>query len=85
MTYVLPANWSFPDLPPPVVEESPFGSLRIEVEKKDGKLKVKGRLVMSKARISSKEYAAFRSWLLKVDQAFSRKLVAQQGAQTAKR
>ena len=59
--------------------------LFIVVAKKDGKLKVSGKLIMSRARISAKEYPEFRSWLLKVDQAFSRKLVAQQGGQTAKR
>lgn len=85
MNYALPANWTVPELPPEVFEESPFGSLRIGVAKKDGKLKVSGRLVMSRARISAKEYQDFRTWLLKVDQAFSRKLVAQQGGQTAAR
>ncbi|MDP2274208.1 MAG: DUF3857 domain-containing protein [Archangium sp.] len=83
MTYSLPANWNVPEVPPEVFEESPFGSLRITALKKDGKLKVSGKLVMSRARISAKEYPEFRSWLLKVDQAFSRKLVAQQGGQTA--
>ena len=83
MTYSLPPNWGVPDVPPEVLEESPFGSLRITVAKKDGKLKVSGRLVMSRARISAAEYPEFRSWLLKVDQTFSRKLVAQQGGQTA--
>ena len=85
MTYSLPANWGAAELPPEQLEESPFGSLRITVAKKDGKLKVFGRLVMSRARISAKEYPDFRSWLLKVDQAFSRKLVVQQGGQTAAR
>lgn len=85
MSYALPANWGAAELPPEVFEESPFGSLRITVAKKDGKLKVSGRLVMSRARISAKEYPEFRSWLLKVDQAFSRKLVVQQGGQTASR
>lgn len=85
MTYSLPASWGVPEVPPEVFEESPFGSLRITVEKKDGKLKVSGRLVMSRARISAAEYPEFRSWLLKIDQAFSRKLVAQQGGQTAQR
>ncbi len=85
MNYTLPANWSVPELPPEVVEDSPFGTLRIAVEKKDGKLKVTGRLVMSRARITAKEYPDFRAWLMRVDQAFSRKLVAQQGGQTASR
>jgi cellulose synthase operon protein C len=85
MNYSLPANWNVAELPPEVLEESPFGSLRINVTKKDGKLKVSSRLAMTRARITAKEYPEFRSWLLKVDQAFSRKIVAQQGGQTAAR
>ena len=82
-TYTLPANWSVAELPPEVVEASPFGTLRITAEKKDGKVKMSGRLVMSRARIAAKDYPEFRAWLMRVDQAFSRKLVAQQGGQTA--
>jgi len=84
-TYTLPAGWAPAELPPEQVEESPFGTLRIAAEKKDGKLRVTGRLVMSRARLTAKEYPEFRAWLMKVDQAFSRKLVVQQGAPTASR
>jgi len=35
---------------------------------------------MSSARISAKEYPAFRAWLMRVDQAFSRKLVVERPA-----
>lgn len=85
MNYSLPANWTVPEVPPEVIEESPFGTLRIAAEKKDGKLRVTGRISMSRARITAKEYPEFRAWLMKVDQAFSRKLVVQQGGQTASR
>jgi hypothetical protein len=70
-------------VPPEVVEESPFGSLRLSVKKEDAKLKVKGTLTMSRARVTAKEYPEFRAWLMRVDQAFGRKLVVQQGGQTA--
>ena len=83
MTYTLPANWTAPEVPPEVVEESPFGSLRLSVKKEDAKLKVKGTLTMSRARVTAKEYPEFRAWLMRVDQAFGRKLVVQQGGQTA--
>ncbi len=83
--YALPAGWTVPELPPEVLEESPFGSLRVVAEKREGLVVLRGRLVMSRARIAAKEYAAYRAWLMKVDQAFSRKLVAQQGGQTASR
>ncbi|MFZ5441095.1 MAG: DUF3857 domain-containing protein [Myxococcota bacterium] len=84
-TYTLPANWAVTDVPPELVEDSPFGTLRITTRKLEGRLEVTGRLVMARARISAKEYPAYRAWLMKVDQAFSRKLVVQQGGQTAAR
>lgn len=84
-TYTLPAGWSVPDVPPEVVEESPFGTLRIAVKKDAGKLVVDGTLVMGRARVTAKEYPAFRAWLMQVDQQFGRKLVAQRGDQTASR
>lgn len=83
--YTLPAGWSVGELPAEVVEESPFGTLRISAQKRDGQLVLSGRLVMGQARVGAKEYPAFRAWLMKVDQAFGRKLVAQQGGQTAAR
>jgi len=46
---------------------------------------VTGEMIISKARISVDRYAAFREWLLKVDQSFSRKLTAQAGGRTASR
>jgi hypothetical protein len=74
------------EVPSDVLEESPFGTLKISASRLDGnKLRVTGRLVMAKARITAKEYGAYRAWLMRVDQAFSRKLAAQQGGQTASR
>ena len=84
-TYTLPPSWVVNELPPEQLEESPFGSLRINAVRDGAKLKVTGRLVLSRARIGKAEYPAFRAWLLKVDQAFSRKLVVQAGGQTASR
>ena len=84
-TYALPAAWTPGELPAKVVEQSPFGSLTIEATLKDGKLRVTGEMVMAKARIAVKDYPAFREWLLKVDQAFGRKVTAQAGGQTAAR
>lgn len=85
-TYTLPAGWSMTEVPADSVETSPFGSLTIKVKKLEGnKLLVEGEMVMSKARITAKEYPAFRSWLMRVDQAYAKKLVVQRSAQTAAR
>ncbi len=85
MNYTLPANWQMQDAPREVVETSPFGEVRITTEKTAAGFSVKGRVTLAKARISPKDYPAFRAWLMKVDQAFGHKLVAQQGGQTASR
>jgi len=84
-TYTLPVSWAPGALPEKLVEASPFGSLTVEASVTDGKLRVRGEMVMAKARVAVSEYPAFRAWLLKVDQAFGRKLTAQAGGQTAAR
>lgn len=86
MNYSLPPNWDVAEAPREVVESSVFGELRITTAKTATGFTVKGRVTMAAARISAKDYPAFRAWLMKVDQAFSHKLVAQQqGGQTASR
>ncbi len=83
--WTLPANASV-EPPPEVVEESPFGSLHITVKKGEkGVLDVSGELVLTRARITPKEYPEFRSWLLRVDQAFGRKLEAKLLPKSARR
>ena len=85
-TYSLPAGFSLAEAPPDSVETSPFGSLKIRVKKLEGnKLLVEGEMVMSKARIHASEYPEFRAWLMRVDQAYSKKLVVQRGGQSASR
>lgn len=86
MTYTPPPGWAAGEIPAEVVEDSPFGSLRITVRAADGKLYAEGEMTLARARIGAKEYPAFREWLLRVDQAFSRKLtVVKAGGQTASR
>lgn len=85
-SYVLPPTWVAAELPPKQVEASDFGTLTIEATMKDGRLRVTGEMTLSSARITAKDYPKFREWLLKVDQAFSRKLVVQSaGPRTATR
>lgn len=84
--YTLPPNWDITEAPREVVEASPFGEVRITTEKKGATFTVKGRVTMAVPRVAAKDYPAFRAWLMKVDQAFGHKLVAQRlGGQTASR
>lgn len=84
-TYRLPAGWTVPEVPPDVVEESKWGTLRVVTRRVDGGLRVEGVMVLKEPRVAAKEYGAFRAWLMAVDQAYSRKVVARQGGQTASR
>jgi len=84
-TYQLPAGWTLAELPPDVVEDSPFGTVRLVTRRVDSGLRVDGVMVMKTPRVAAKDYPAFRAWLMSVDQAFSRKLVVQQGGQSARR
>jgi hypothetical protein len=82
-TYTLPVGWAVAQVPAETVLESPFGRLSITVRTEGAKLVVEGAMVVARARVTAQDYAAFRAWLLQVDQAFSRKLVVQRGEQTA--
>ncbi|MBL9038102.1 MAG: DUF3857 domain-containing protein [Archangium sp.] len=83
-TYTFPPGWRAPEVPPDVEELSPFGTLKLHVATEaSGAMTVDGELTLTAVRVAPSEYPAFRAWLLKVDQAFGRKLVAQVGAPTA--
>lgn len=84
-TYQLPAGWTVPELPSDVEETSKWGTLRIVSRRVDAGLRVEGVMLLSEPRIAAAEYPAFRAWLMSVDQAFSRKVVAQQGGPSARR
>lgn len=83
-TYLVPAGWTLPQVPADVVEDSPFGALRLVTRRVEGGLRAEGVLALKVPRISAKDYPAFRAWLMAVDQAFGRKLVVQQGGQSAR-
>src|SRR5262249_33448008 len=64
-----------PELPPDLTQESPFGWVRIWHRLEGGKLVSRGEVALSRTRIKTTEYGAFRTFLRQLDQAFSRKLV----------
>ncbi|MBX7113854.1 MAG: DUF3857 domain-containing protein [Myxococcaceae bacterium] len=82
--YTLPDGFSPEQLPGPTTLDSPFGSVKLTTAVVDGALTCDVMMSMTRARISTQDYAAFRAWLLSVDEAFSRKLTVRKvGAQTA--
>ena len=86
-SYTLPAGYLPVELPPEAVLESPFGRLRIACATPAGVLTCDGEMKLTTGRIAAKDYPAFREWLSKVDQAFSRKISVRQntGPQSATR
>jgi len=84
--YSLPTGFGVPELPQDVKEETPFGRLRIWHRMERGKLVCRAEIALTKTRIKTDEYPAFRAFLRRLDQAFSRKMVAGSNlGQTAKK
>ncbi len=83
-TYALPPGFTVAELPEQVRDETPFGRFHMSVRAQDGKLVCEGELAFTVARVKAADYPAFRAWLGRVDQAFSRRLLAKKTAgQTA--
>jgi transglutaminase-like putative cysteine protease len=78
--YSLPTGFRVGELPADVKEETPFGRLRIWHRIENGKLVSRGEVALTRTRIKTNEYPAFRAFLRRLDQAFSRKLVASANA-----
>jgi hypothetical protein len=73
-------------MPSDIALPSPFGALKIHCATPGGVLTCDGEMKLSASRVSAKDYPAFREWLGKVDQAFSRKVtVRRAGGQSASR
>lgn len=84
--YALPQGYTVAELPQPLSEDSPFGHIRLTFRQEGNSLICEGEAAMTVARVKAGEYAAFRAFLTRADQAFSRKVVALRSAgQTASR
>jgi cellulose synthase operon protein C len=76
LRHQLPAGYRVTQLPAPYTEETPFGRVRLTQRLEGGKLVAEGELVLTRARVKAEDYAAFRAFLGRVDQAFGRKVQA---------
>jgi tetratricopeptide (TPR) repeat protein len=84
--YEPPPGYAVQAVPDAFDETNDFGHAQLTVKVENGKPVVTAEITMAKARISAAEYPKFRAWLLRVDQAFSRKLtVVSTGSQSATR
>ncbi|WP_395817636.1 DUF3857 domain-containing protein [Archangium minus] len=72
--YTLPQGYSVAELPPNHQEETPFGRVRLSYRQEGNQLICDGEVAMTAARVKADDYAAFRAFLGRVDQGFSRKV-----------
>jgi tetratricopeptide (TPR) repeat protein/transglutaminase-like putative cysteine protease len=72
--YTLPQGYSVAELPPAHQEETPFGRVRLGFRQEGNQLICDGEVALTAARVKADDYAAFRSFLGRVDQAFARKV-----------
>lgn len=73
--YALPKGFTAASLPPDLRDETPYGSLVMTFQMRDGKLLCDGTLKFPNARIKASDYPVFRGFVQRVDEAFSRKVV----------
>src|SRR5262249_166503 len=74
-TIRLPAGTKVRRLPTAAKVTSNFGSAEIAVSSESNKVVITRKLALSKSRIAPSEYAAFRDFCQKVDDALSQRLV----------
>ena len=71
LRYTLPAGYSVAELPPVMEEKQAWGRVRLTFHQDGDKLIAEGEVAMTSARIKADDYASFRDFLARVDQAFA--------------
>jgi cellulose synthase operon protein C len=80
--YTLPKGFAVAELPKDVKDETPFGRLLIRCAPENETLLCTGEMALTTARVKAQDYAQFRAFLGRVDQAFSRKISVSDRRQT---
>jgi hypothetical protein len=75
LQYALPVGFEPGTLPPELAEETPFGRYRLRFQRNGNMLECTGEVALTASRVPAKDYAAFRAFLGRLDQAFARRLV----------
>jgi len=71
----VPAGAKLQKVPAPQKIDSPYGHFELSVEQAAGKVTVRASLSFKKPRVSSAEYAPFRTFCEAVDRAFNQRIV----------
>ncbi len=73
--YQLPRGYVVDELPQPITTSTPFGHAQFGCRAQAEALECTGEVAVTTARVSAKDYPAFRAFLTEVDQAFARKVL----------
>ncbi|MGO8968594.1 MAG: DUF3857 domain-containing protein [Myxococcaceae bacterium] len=73
--YQLPRGYVVDELPDAVTTETPFGHAQFGCHAEAEALDCSGEVAVTTARVSAKDYPAFRAFLAGVDQVFARKVL----------
>lgn len=73
--YQLPRGYVVDELPRALTTDSPFGHAQLGCRAEGEELECTGEVALTTARVSAKDYAAFRAFLNEVDQAFAKKVL----------
>jgi cellulose synthase operon protein C len=82
--YQLPRGYVVDGLPDALTTDTPFGHARVGCRTDAEALECTGEVAVSTARVSAKDYAAFRAFLTNVDRAFARKVLARPASTAAR-
>jgi hypothetical protein len=74
-TIKLPAGMKVRSIPTDVSLDTPFGTVVLEAKQEGAKVVVKSQLALKKQRVAPSEYAAFRDFCQKADDALSQRVV----------
>jgi tetratricopeptide (TPR) repeat protein len=73
--YQLPHGYVVDELPQPLATSTPFGHAQFGCRAEGTELECTGEVAVTTARVSAKDYPAFRAFLSEVDQALAKKVL----------
>ncbi|HUL60609.1 MAG TPA: DUF3857 domain-containing protein, partial [Anaeromyxobacteraceae bacterium] len=83
--YTLPEGWAAVEVPEAAVADTPFGGYEVRYRAEGPALVAEGHVTFKSARVSTRDYAAFREFVASLDRAFGRKVrIAPRAQETAR-
>jgi hypothetical protein len=81
-TVKLPPGMTPKSVPVPITKSTPFGTLELTVERKEGSVTVRSKVSLDKRRITPSEYPGFAAFCEEVDRALAQRLTLSKKPET---